>query len=478
MNYTSTPETVAHYKRPEIRAIIQRISSDQSISKAGNGDFSEWYRYDQGKRRLINLSVDEDYDYLTKHFRTLYWTLNYFLPAAWLRSGENLGTPVETMGYTLGVDIDKCEGCDIHDPVVKKAVEDLAQFLCNDLLRSQPKSVYAAFSGGGIYIYLHHKIWDSDFKLFREEEKERELSVLTKSFNLWIADKEQEFFNLHPECKVLVKADKLNNSKRVFKSLFSIHRKSPYAVIPLDPHKIEIDFEKAKLPLKEDVIKSAERWYSEYDENTPFAFVLGKYTTRAIANYEKREYRAKDGGIDILPEVVKDLKKFPPCIVKIIRTESMPVGGHRAIAFLSAFLGQGGWEKKNAKDFVMVFAKRWKAGGSEHIFNSWFKKMSCPSCEKIQEPGGTYPEMAMGDLDICAFCKNTKHPMQYVEDQIFESIREVANKKSECTDKKTGGTWVPVHRDEDLPHTWLPVESPKYTWLPVEPKQKKKMIWR
>ena len=54
-----------------------------------------------------------------------------------------------------------------------------------------------------------------------------------------------------------VKYDALNNSKRVFKCILSIHKKKPYAVTPLNRDAIKIDFERARVPLKEDMIAEA-----------------------------------------------------------------------------------------------------------------------------------------------------------------------------------------------------------------------------
>ena len=84
---------------------------------------------------------------------------------------------------------------------------------------------------------------------------------LTDCFNNFIVQVSEDFFELHPECVGKVKFDALNNSKRIFKTPLGIHKKHPYAVTPLDRDHIEIDFEKAKLPLKDEVIAETREWY-------------------------------------------------------------------------------------------------------------------------------------------------------------------------------------------------------------------------
>lgn len=77
-----------------------------------------------------------------------------YIPRFARNDDDVLGTRVDTMGYTLGIDIDHCEGTDIHDPAVKQAVEECAKFFVKELTQYLPKSVHACQSGGGIY-YIH-----------------------------------------------------------------------------------------------------------------------------------------------------------------------------------------------------------------------------------------------------------------------------------------------------------------------------------
>jgi len=134
MAITATDPTREHYQRPEVKEVICRHALlPDGTWRALNGDFWYWYRHDNGKARLLNAS--EDYDHVTDQFRTLYQTLNVFDSSLWMVSqlreeitSENpLGTPADTVAYTLGCDIDVLG--DIADPVYRQAGEDAAQFL-------------------------------------------------------------------------------------------------------------------------------------------------------------------------------------------------------------------------------------------------------------------------------------------------------------------------------------------------------------
>ena len=63
----------------------------------------------------------------------------------------------------------------------------------------------------------------------------------------------------YSEYKNFVKIDHINGAKRIFKTIFSIYKTHNFAIIPMDPTNIKIDFEKATLPLKEEVIKTGKR---------------------------------------------------------------------------------------------------------------------------------------------------------------------------------------------------------------------------
>jgi len=174
---TATELTIEHYRRPEVKEIITASAVlPDGTWRALNGDFRRWYAYNNSDARLLN--AKEDYDHLTDQFRVLYQTLNVFDPGLWMVSRpkaeitpENpLGTPADTLAYTLGVDIDKGRDCTLEDPEIKAAVEDAAKFLI-DCLKAHGihQSVWVLFSGGGIYVEVHHEI----VKPMTEEGRER-----------------------------------------------------------------------------------------------------------------------------------------------------------------------------------------------------------------------------------------------------------------------------------------------------------------
>ena len=111
---TSTELTIEHYRREEVKNIILKNTSFVDGSwRALNGDFVVWYKYlDENRIRLLN--SQDDYEYVTENHRVLYSTLNVFQKDLKNKSpfkkdvtGETpLGTPAETTGYTLGVDIE------------------------------------------------------------------------------------------------------------------------------------------------------------------------------------------------------------------------------------------------------------------------------------------------------------------------------------------------------------------------------------
>ena len=217
---------------------------------------------------------------------------------------------------------------------------------------------------------------------------------------------------MHPEHAGKVKADALNNAKRVFKTILSIHRRLPYAVIPLDTQNIKIDFEAAKLPLKSTVIEQAAAWYKSYDTETHFQDELKPYYEEVLAKYNRESYTE----IKISNIALKDTEKFPPCIQKILNAPAMPTGKTRATAIIAAFLGQAGWNQNEAHELYMKVVNTLHADTS-NVFESWYKKMSCPSCHTMKEKGGSFPCVSMGDVGICVpdlLCKSINNPIQYI----------------------------------------------------------------
>jgi energy-coupling factor transporter ATP-binding protein EcfA2 len=421
-----------HYLRPEVKEVIQAKARDGELWRAGNGDFRKWYKPipETDEVGLFDLTKDEDYFHLVNHHRTLYWTLNYFDPrvrnqripkSLHSQEGDKLtiGERRNTRALSLAIDIDQVKdeekGLDITNcPEIKRAVECAAQFACDELRTLLPNSIHPLFSGGGVYVYIHHKALLPREGL-TDDEYDHYWYALQNCFNRYIKDIEARFFELYPEHKGKVKFDAINNAKRVFKTIFSVHKKYPLAVIPLDPKEIKIDFEKAKIPLRKEVIEEGRRWYESWDlDKTQFIAKLNQWYKEVMDKYNQE---LEPGEIEILEKVDQSL--FPPCIKNVLNRERFEVGRTRAITLLCTFLGQCGWNKNEAEELFKIKAKQFKVETS-NIFESWFKRMKCPTCKTIQTKGSGFPRMDMGELGICTpdeICKKIAHPIGYVKEK-------------------------------------------------------------
>ncbi len=427
-----------HYKKPLVKEIIIDHAREGNLWRAFNGDFVEWYRYfkdmawlfgPMSKAWLLGPTALDDYDYLTANHRTLFWTHNFFdestqkisIPRSLHDEYKNkltIGTFADTKTYSLGVDIDSGKGYNIMQAEVREAVEALAQFMCDKFRKTCPTSTYADFSGGGIYIYLHHNLFTEKFKT----DKNLNLSwrILVDCFNAYIKDIESQFFEQHPEYKGKAKADAINNQKRVFKTILSIHKDYPFACIPLDVKNIKIDIKKARLPLSDETIDECKNWMKKFDvkERIPLLIELKKYENQCRPFDDDTPARVK------VLTTAADRRYWPPCIKKIVASENVPNGATRMKTLYTTFIGQAGYSKDEAeKSFNAVSTKL--GGQKTNIFESWFKKMSCPGCKTIQKKGGGFPHMTMGELGICqpdGTCKEITNPIEYSQEKRIESM--------------------------------------------------------
>ncbi|WP_407356034.1 hypothetical protein [Methanolobus sp. WCC5] len=451
---TATDITREHYNRPEIKKIITSLSQDDAYCRWGNGDGHGWYKYNRNGKYAYNLSIEQDYKAITDKYRTLYWTLNYFDARIYEQDYTDVTSEESplisrqyTQGYTLGVDIDKGHGCDIRDPEVKQAVEDMGQFYTDKLREHAPNSIHCLFSGGGIYVMLHHRAIEAYFRKFiNSNEWEHYFNILIKAYGYVIENIRKEFFKQYPQHEGKVKPDSLNNSKRVFKSIFSLHLKQPYAVIPLDPDNIKIDFDKAKLPLSSEVIESGKRWYQSYDTDNGFLKFMGPYLEKAKHELDKSMYLSKSGGngaaFDIEADVSNKIicaENWPPCVKNVLALEKCGEGRTRALAFIAAFLGQVGIPEDQAKEIFYGLAKRWGATTS-NVFESWYRRTKVASCDKIRADNNTgYPGVSLKCLNVCKpepRCINLPSPRYYADKEA--NIKRLRNKltKTNISNKK------------------------------------------
>lgn len=422
-----------HYRNKAVKKIIMDHAKDDEFWRAGNGDFSHWYKYyKNGTAKLFDLSKPVDYDFLTKHWRTLYWTLNYFdedlkkktiSKSLHDEKGNKLtiGGFADTMSYDLGVDIDAVR--DIKKIDVQTAVSACAQFIVDSFRKLCPNSVYSCFSGGGIYVYLHHGLFIEKSVAQNDEEREHNWHLLTGCFNTYIQELQEEFRKTYPEYKDKVKIDALNNRKRLFKTILSIHRKHPFAVIPLDVNKIEIDLKKATLPLSQKTIEEAREWGTSFntDEREPLIQKLGKYID------EIKPILDIDEILCTVPRVEQkiNLESFPPCLKKSLTIKKSKDVGHitgasRIKAFVATFLYQAGYEKEEAKKIFKKVSSH-VGGPDTNIFESYYSHMRCPNCSTINKTGASFPSFSMGELGICKpdekceLIKEKGNPFDYLQ---------------------------------------------------------------
>lgn len=168
---TSTSESVQHYLRPEVKAVILKFSGAPE-----GGGFRPllpnpgWYITEKdGKVRIRN---PDDYNNTISKSRVVYITLDVLEDSVkdqledWDEKTKKpthvIGTLAECLAYTLGADIDAI-GDIVDDPLVKQAVEEMAKFLVQKFKDLGVGAfVNVLYSGGGIYVLLHHAVDTQD----------------------------------------------------------------------------------------------------------------------------------------------------------------------------------------------------------------------------------------------------------------------------------------------------------------------------
>lgn len=268
-----------------------------------------------------------------------------------------------------------------------------------------PNSVHVLFSGGGIYVLIHHRTFQDFFTAYKDgkegESMDYWFNVLLDAVNALLSDIYEDFKREYPEHSKYAKMDIINNAKRVFKAPYSIHKRHPYAVIPLDPDNVLIDFEAATIPLKQDVIDMGKSWYKTYDtDNRLLKHLEDNYFKRAEEESCNRSYKIKDIDLEISPIPIKD--NWPPCIKNMLALPYCGEGATRALFFLATFLGQAGIPEQEAKDIFYGLAARWNKP-TANIFETKYRLLHCPNCETLRSPDNTgYPRgKSILGLGIC-----------------------------------------------------------------------------
>ena len=435
---TATQESYDHYNREGVMETILRVSNNMGASRWLVGDSTGWYRYSGDKKLGCAVNI-RNYKSLIERKRTLHYTLSFFEPAMFQTDFKTLDEAKDeaknlsrkyVKNYTFGIDIDTVDavnghGVNIRDPEAKEAVEAMATYFASKLREHAPNSVYACFSGGGIYVLVHHGVFQEYLNRFAlSTDYEKFVSTLTDALNTLIDDLSEQFFAEFPQYRPYVKADSINNAKRVFKTIFSVHKRHPFAVIPLDVNNIKINFEDATLPIPDWVIEYGQFWYDEYDDDNQFLIFLTPYLNNARELTLKKMQRAvaAAGGVQ-LSNSHFDVSAYPPCIKNILAMDGCGVGASRALGFLAAFLGQVGTTYEEALQIWSDVAARWGISGS-HIFDSWYQKMNCPCCLTLSKPGAGYPHIDIASINACKpdmscfkVCRSS--PVYYVDRQQY-----------------------------------------------------------
>lgn len=428
--FPATKETIQHYRRKEVRDTILRICHSNADTSPGYrwivGNSEYWYKYIDG-RCYANKGAEADYSKLTLKCRTLHYTIGSFSNPVFEDLTDIKGTEALTelskkncTSYTALFDIDTIDevnghGTNIEQPEVKAAVEKMVKFVCDDLKKYAPGSYYAAFSGGGAYILLHHAVFQDYIDEIQGDPAQVEkIDRLSDGINAYIIDLVKRFREAFPEEGKYVKIDAINQAKRQVKTLLSVHKKKPYAVIPLDTESPVIDFEAAKLPLSIEVLEASESWYSSGQHSPEFMEMLKVFMEQAKKQkiQSSTVWTSNEEGELVFYDIKKavNVDDFPPCIINILRRPHGGEGATRALAFLAAFLGTVQYDREEAHKMWLEVANRWNAP-TTNIFQKWYPKMFCPSCRTLNTPGSEFPHINAVAMKLCkpdARCLNVR----------------------------------------------------------------------
>ena len=425
---TTTKEIREHYLRPEIKETIIRCSTSTNSTRAGNYDFKGWYKYVDDNRQLYDLKTDYK-EIVNKVNRSLYWTLNLFENSVFQQQAttpdEKLGTGKDTTAYTLGIDIDLKDGYDITNPHARLSLEECVKFFYDELGEYLTGNIFAAFSGGGAYLYIHHELFCTPtIKDLDPNDRQDSWAVLRNMFQLLMEDISDHFFEENPDAGKYVKVDYLNNDKRLFKTIFSIHREYDYAVIPLKPPFFQINIEDAQLPLTDDVIEYSHEWYKYTEDDTGRRELLLKlkdyeWTAKSLNNINKIEI----DGEKAVSQIKIELSKNTTCPVMsaILSEEGWGDGAHRRIVTGTIYLAHLGWSFQEIYDHINHISRNWeKVKGVRTLVKHWMK-VQMPSYKTLYGKG-KFPIPGFSEFQdkLPPMPEDSKDPIRYTIKRIEE----------------------------------------------------------
>ena len=393
-----------HYRREEVRNIIRKYADYKGCHKSGKHDETGLYQYKKNQRRLMDFCNDPDYNFIIRNAdRVILSTLNYFktdLFGQWTpKEDPSPGGFPETEYFSLSVDIDLADDYTVNDAKALAALRTAGKFIHQRLSNVTCGKLLAMFSGNGVYIHLHpHLAYLGDG--YTADEKVDLFDELTKAFNLYLQELESALYVKYPQVHGLVKIDALNNRKRYFKTVMSLHRKLPYVVFPIDP---EDDFQilLKRIPLSSEDLLQAERLIDNFmgaDITRKPIHRLGEalkpYTEQI--KLDKREYKELD--IKIPEEAIPiDIIKSEPVTAAIMHPDGWSKGNTRRAAYMAAILNLSGWDADSIHEYIEGIASDWNVGALSHVIDSWIDGMYPPSIPKIYDKGSGYPMMNFGD---------------------------------------------------------------------------------
>lgn len=434
-----------HYRRKEVRNIIRKYADYKGCHKSGKHDETGLYQYKKNQRRLMDFCNDADYNFIIRNAdRVLLSTLNYFktdLFGQWTPEEDpSPGGFPETEYFSLSVDIDLADDYTVNDAKALAALRTAGKFIHQRLSNVTCGKLLAMFSGNGVYIHLHpHLAYLGDG--YTADEKDDLFDALTKAFNLYLQALESALYEEHPQVHGLVKIDALNNKKRYFKTVLSLHRKLPYVVFPINPdNNFQIPLK--KIPLSTDDLLEAEELINKFMDaditRKPIQRLgeaLKQYTEQI--KLDKREYKELD--IKIPEEAIPiDIIKSEPVTAAIMHPDGWSKGNTRRAAYMAAILHLSGWDADSVHEYIEGIASDWNVGSLSHVIDSWIDGMYPPSILKIYEKGSGYPMMNFGDCIMHLPDKPEYH----------SPLKEIFRKAS------AAGIDVPIEDESADPTSW------------------------
>lgn len=394
-----------HYRREEVRNIIRKYADYKGCHKSGKHDETGLYQYKKNQRRLMDFCNDSDYSFIIRNAdRVILSTLNYFntdLFSQWTPEEDpSPGGFPETEYFSLSVDIDLADDYNVNDAKALEALRTAGKFIYQKLNDVTCGKLLAMFSGNGVYIHLHpHLAYLGDG--YTADAKVDLFDELTKAFNLYLQELESALYVKYPQVHGLVKIDALNNKKRYFKTVLSLHRKLPYVVFPINPDN-DFQIPLKKIPLSSDDLLEAEELIKSFMDaditRKPIQRLgeaLQPYTEQI--KLDKREYKELD--IKIPEEAIPiDIIKSETVTAAIMHPDGWSKGNTRRAAYMAAILNLSGWDADSIHEYIEGIASDWNVGALSHVIDSWIDGMYPPSIPKIYEKGSGYPMMNFGDL--------------------------------------------------------------------------------